>query len=61
MGRDSSVVSTHKASLNPVIRSIVDADNIANLEGDEVSFSIKPHKLFIFSKEDEKRIYFEVK
>jgi multiple sugar transport system ATP-binding protein len=58
MGRDVSVVSTHEASLNPVIRSIVDADNKIDLSAETVSFSVKPHKLFIFNKETEERIRF---
>ncbi len=59
MGRDVSVVSTHPASVNPVIRSIIDADNkVAAAE--TVSYSLKPHKVFLFSKQDESRIYFDI-
>lgn len=61
MGRDSSVVSTNKASLNPVVRSIIDADNKVDTESETVRFSVKPHKVFVFNKETEERIYFEVK
>ena len=61
MGRDSSVVSTHPASQNPVIRSIIDADNKVAEDAETVSFSLKPHKVFLFNKETEERIYFEVK
>ncbi len=61
MGRDVSVVSTHAASINPVIRSIVDADNKMNVAQGTVSFNLKPHKVFIFNKETEERIDFEVK
>jgi len=61
MGRDSSVVSTNKASLNPVVRSIIDADNKVDTENGIVRFSVKPHKVFVFNKETEERIYFEVK
>ena len=57
MGRDVSIVSTHEASLNPVIRSIIDADNKIDLSAETVRFNIKPHKLFVFNKETEKRIY----
>ena len=57
MGRDVSVVSTHENSLNPVIRSIVDADNQIDLSAQTVCFNIKPHKLFVFNKETEERIY----
>ena len=61
MGRDVSLVTTHEASLNPVVRSIVDADAVKMANGTTVSYSLKSHKVFLFSKEDEKRIYFEVK
>ncbi len=57
MGRDVSVVSTHEASLNPVVRSIINADNKVEA-GATVSYSLKAHKVLIFSKEDESRIYF---
>ncbi len=60
MGRDVSVVSTHEASVNPVVRSIINADNKISA-GETVSYSLKPHKVFLFSKEDEARIYFEAK
>ena len=58
MGRDVSIVSTHENSLNPVIRSIVDADNKLELTAETVRFNIKPHKIFVFSKETEERIRF---
>lgn len=60
MGRDVSIVSTHPAAIVPVIRSIIDADN--KIEATEtVSYSLKPHKVFLFNKETEERIRFEVK
>ncbi len=58
MGRDVSIVSTHEASHNPLIRSIVDADSRVDATATAVNYTLKPHKVFIFSKEDEKRIYF---
>ena len=61
MGRDVSLVTTHEASLNPVVRSIVDADAAKNANGITVSYSLKPHKVFLFNKETEERVYFEVK
>ena len=61
MGRDVSVVSRHSASLNPVIRSIIDADNKLDLSAATVKFSLKPHKVFLFNAETEERVYFEVK
>ena len=61
MGRDVSIVSTHPASLNPVIRSIINADDSMIAAGGTANYCLKPHKVFLFGKEDEKRIYFEVK
>ena len=60
MGRDVSVVSTHPASLNPVVRSIVDADYNIDKDSETVKFQLKSHKVFLFNKETEERIYFEV-
>ena len=59
MGRDVSIVSTHEASVNPIIRSIIDADQsqIAANNG-LANYSLKPHKVFLFDKETEERIYF---
>ncbi|MBR4538715.1 MAG: ABC transporter ATP-binding protein [Clostridia bacterium] len=61
MGRDVSIVSTHDASLNPLVRSIVNADNKIDIGSEYVRYAVKPHKIFIFNKETEERIYFEVK
>ncbi len=61
MGRDVSIVSTHEASANPDIRSIINADNKVDASKEIVRYSVKPHKLFLFNKETEERIYFEVK
>ena len=58
MGRDVSVVSTHVASQNPLVRSIVDADNKIDLSAQTIRFSLKPHKVFLFNAETEERIYF---
>jgi multiple sugar transport system ATP-binding protein len=60
MGRDVSVVSTNAASVNPVIRSIVDADNHIDKNAKTISFSLKSHKVFLFDAETEERIRFEV-
>ena len=61
MGRDVSIVSTHPASLNPVVRSIINADNKMDISAATVRYNIKPHKIFVFNKETEERIHFEVK
>ena len=58
MGRDVSVVTTHPSSMNPVVRSIIDADNKIAPDTETVRYTIKPHKIFLFHKETEERIYF---
>ena len=57
MGRDISVVSTHIASQNPTIRSIISAENNVDLTSKTIRFSIKPNKIFLFGHETEERIY----
>ncbi|MCD7756383.1 MAG: ABC transporter ATP-binding protein [Firmicutes bacterium] len=61
LGRDVSIVSTNAASVNPIIRSIINADNKVDPTRETVSYSLKPHKVFVFNKETEERIHFEVK
>ena len=61
MGRDSSIVSTHATSLNPVVRSIIDSDNKVDTANETVRFTLKSHKVFLFNKETEERIRVEVK
>ena len=56
MGRDASVVATHPASCNPTVRSIVDGDCKIDTSSATVRYNLKPHKVFLFSKLDEKRI-----
>ena len=58
MGRDVSVVSRNSASANPIIRSIIDADYKVSRDAQTISFNLKPHKVFLFDKESEERIYF---
>ena len=61
MGRDVSIVSTNPASINPSVRSIINADNKVDLGAQTVRYSIKPHKFFLFNKKTEERIRYEVK
>ena len=56
MGRDVSVVSTHASSLNPQVRSIINADNKVDVSSGVVRYSLKPHKVFLFNKDTEERI-----
>ena len=58
MGRDVSVVSRHEASVNPIVRSIINADNKVDVTAKTVRYSLKSHKVFLFNSETEKRIYF---
>ena len=58
MGRDISIVSKHGASLNPVIRSIINSDSKIDPSSATVRYSLKPHKVFIFDAKTEERIHF---
>lgn len=59
MGRDSSVVSTHEASLNPTVRSIIEAEDAPDRECRQVRFDLKPGKVLLFDKKTEERILFK--
>ena len=58
MGRDTTIVSTHKDSENIEIRSIVSAETRIIPDMKTVRFSLKPMKTFIFDSETGERIYF---
>ena len=58
MGRDVSIVSENAGSINPVVRSIINADNKIDCSRETIQFSLKAHKVFLFNKETEERIYF---
>ena len=61
MGRDVSIVSTNPASVNPLIRSIINADHKVDMSNTTIRYNVKPHKFFLFNKETEERIRYEVK
>ena len=61
MGRDVSIVCENEASVNPVVRAIINADNKVDVTQKDIRYSLKPHKVFIFNKETENRIYMEEK
>ncbi|MDR0818234.1 MAG: ABC transporter ATP-binding protein [Oscillospiraceae bacterium] len=61
MGRDVSIISTHGASVNPIVRSIINAESAENFSTAEVRFAVKPAKVFVFNKETEERVFFEVR
>ena len=57
MGRDITVVSTNAACENAEIRAIISAENRDEAgSADKVCFSLKPAKVFVFSKATEERI-----
>lgn len=60
MGRDISVITTHEASMNTVIRSIIDAQNNIDLNQAEIHFLLRPQKVMLFSKATEERIHFTI-
>ena len=57
MGRDVSIVADHAAKTSATIRAIVDADEGKTVEGETVKFNLKAHKVFLFNKTTEERIY----
>ena len=56
MGRDISIVSTHEASLNSTIRSIISAETKVGTAAETVRFAVKPAKVFVFDGSSEERI-----
>lgn len=60
MGRDITVVSKHDALDGVEIRSIISADNQVEAKDGIVKFSLKTHKVHLFDRQTEERIYFEI-
>ena len=56
MGRDVSIVSTHPASQNPIVRSIIDADSSPAADSTSVHFALKPRKVLLFDRNTQERI-----
>ncbi len=56
MGRDCSVVSSNPHAETPIIRSIIESDVKLNTDEEMIRFDVKPHKVFVFNKENECRI-----
>ena len=53
MGRDITVVAGHPDCENTAIRAIISAENTVNAASQTVSFTLKPNKVFLFSRETE--------
>ncbi len=60
MGRDVSIVSENDAAISEQLRSIINSDNKIDPSNQTVSYSLKPHKVFLFNKATEERIRYEV-
>ena len=58
MGRDISVISAHPAFAGTAVRSIISAESMGQIAGNEVRFDLKPNKVFLFDKETDSRLYF---
>ena len=56
MGRDITVVAGHANCENTAIRAIISAENAVNAASGTVSFTLKPNKVFLFSRETEGRL-----
>ena len=57
MGRDKSVISIHTESTKPTIRSIIDSDVKLPADAKQLTFNLKPNKVYLFNAETEERIY----
>jgi multiple sugar transport system ATP-binding protein len=60
MGRDVSIISSHDASVDAAVRSIIDSKSAVDAGSATVRFALKSDKVFVFGKETEERIFFEV-
>lgn len=58
MGREMSVVASHKECHNTAIRAIVSSENKVNISSSTVRFAVKPGKIFLFDKKTEERLGF---
>lgn len=56
MGREISIVSTHPSAIVPTVRAVIGADPAFRVTSDEVRFSLKPSKTFLFDRTTERRI-----
>ncbi|MCD8073710.1 MAG: ABC transporter ATP-binding protein [Lachnospiraceae bacterium] len=56
MGRDISVLSRNRASVNPTVRSIISTESRVDTSRPTVRFALRPEKVFLFDKKTEARI-----
>ena len=57
MGRDVSVVATHSCLETEVMRAIISSDTKVDAGKEEIGFTLKQNKVFLFQKETGERIY----
>lgn len=60
MGRDITIISRNSSLIGTTIRSIVSAENMVNDKCDKILFNLKPSKVYLFDKNTEERIAFDV-
>jgi len=60
MGRDISLVSSHEAAQESQVRAIINAESKVDVAAEFVRFSLKPGKVFVFGRDTEERIYYEL-
>jgi len=53
MGRDTSVVCSHKAAVSETLRAIVRTDSVVDTQSDTVKFTLLPMKVHLFDPETE--------
>ena len=56
MGRDISVVCSHKACESGTIRAIISSENIKRVGDVRVKFDVKPEELVLFDKVTGERV-----
>ncbi len=56
IGRDLSLVSTHKDAITPSFRIILQSANLKLEDKKEVTFKLNPKKTFVFDKENGRRL-----
>ena len=61
MGRDITVVSSHKDCQAVAIRSIISAENKVDENAETVRFALKPYKVHLFAADTQQRLRFDVK
>lgn len=60
MGRDCSVICHHEGLETETMRAIIGSDTGVDHHASAIRFKLKPHKVFLFAKENEVCLPFEV-